>query len=258
MIVSLEQACGLPVTLDIVNCHLTLGEGLNQPDYRIRMLHDLDAVRAAPVQDDDRAIYRYTSGLWFAEDEELWKKANVIYGIVVFAPGIFGGEYNKSSGQYHPIIPPNTMASPEVYTVLHGTGHFLLQKSSPPYEKIEDVIMMEVEAGATFIVPPDYGHLQINPANEPLAFSYAVMDGMSGVYEPFRKTQGAIYYEMADRGYVFNSNYKEKVSLRIIKAGDICQLPFVNDHVTYQTIRDNLGRLEFLTVSDKFPEGAAF
>ena len=256
MIVSLEGACGLPVNLDTESCHLLLGDSLNQPDYRIRKLHDLHAVRAAPVEEEDREIYRYTSGLWFPEDEDLWKKANVIYGIVVFVPGVFGGEYNKSSGQYHPIMPPNTMATPEVYSVLHGTGHFMLQKSSPPYEVIEEAIVVEVQAGETFIVPPNYGHLQINPSDEPLVFSYAVMDGMSGVYEPFRKTHGAIYYELAEEGYTFNANYKEQIPLRIIKAGDICQLPFVNGHVTYQTIRDNLEQLIFLTKAEKFPERA--
>lgn len=261
MKINLEQACGLPVILDTEKCDLLLGEQLNNPDYRVRRLHDLDAVRANSVPYDDREIYRYTSGLWFAKDEAIWKKANVIYGLVVFAPGIFGNEYNKSSGQYHPITPPNTKATPEVYTVLYGTGHFMLQRSSPPYEIIDDAILVEVQAGETFIVPPDYGHLQINPANEPLVFSYAVMDGMSGVYEPFRKTRGAIYYEMADTSesgrFVFNTNYKDKVPLRIIKAREICQLPLVRNKVTYQTIRDDLSQLNFLTIPEKFPDRAA-
>ncbi len=261
MVVSLEKRCGLPVVLDTDSCELVLGQDLNEPSYRIRKLHDLDAVWADPVPDADQVIYRYTSGLWFKEDEAFWSKAKVIYGIVVFTPGIFSGEYNKSSGQYHPIVPPNTMATPEVYTVLHGTGHFFLQKSSPPYETIEDAVMVEVQTGETFIVPPDYGHLQINPGDEPLAFSYTVMDGMQGVYEPFKKTKGAIYYEMADLGeaerFVFNRNYKDEVSLRVVKAGDIVQLPFLNDGVTYQKIRDNLGQLEFLTISEQFPQQAA-
>ena len=262
MIINLEKECGLPVTLNTENYELNMGKDLNDPSYRTRMLHDLDTVWANYVPDPDRVIYRYTSGLWLAEDKAVWKKTNIIYGIVAFTPGIFAGEFNKSSGQYHPIIPPNKMSTPEVYTVLHGTGHFMLQKSFPPYEIIEDAVMVEVQVGETFIVPPDYGHLQINPGNEPLVFSYAVMDGMKGEYEPFRKTQGAIYFEMAEKEeserFVFNSNYKNKLSLRLIKAGDICQLPFLNDNVNYQKIRDNLRQLEFLTIPEKFPEHLAF
>lgn len=268
MQINLEKACGLPVSLEVETCELIIGKDLNEPKYCVRMLHDLDDVWASSVPDDDRVIYRYTSGLWLPGDEGIWKKANVIYGIVVFLPGVFSGEYVKASGQYHPIQSPNTMATPEVYTVLSGVGHFLLQKSSPPYKVIDDAVLVEVQAGETFIVPPDYGHLQINPGKEPLVFSYAVMDGMKGVYEPFKQTRGAIYYEMADKSeskryvynskrYVYNSNYKNKVPLRIIKAGEIYQLPFLKDNVTYQKIRDNLTQLEFLTVSKKFPPKAA-
>lgn len=261
MIVDLKNVSGLPVALDTDTCKLLLGRDLNTPEYRVRMLHDLDAVWANSVPDADRIIYQYTSGLWFAEDEKTWKNYNVIYGIVVFTPGIFAGEYNKSSGQYHPLMPPNTHATPEIYTVLNGTGHFLLQKALPPYENIEDIVMVEVKKGETFVVPPDYGHLQINPAGEPLVFSYAVMDGMQGVYAPFQKKRGAVYYEMAtDRAsekYIFNSNYKCNIPLRQVKASEICQVPLLNDRVTYQKIRDNLKSLEFLTDPEKFPANAA-
>jgi glucose-6-phosphate isomerase, archaeal len=259
MYINLEKICGIPLGLNTETCELVIGKELNKPKYCVRMLHDLDAVWANSVPDDDRVIYRYTSGLWFPSDEAIWNKANIIYGIVVFPPGVFGGEYVKSSGQYHPIKSPNTKATPEVYTVLSGTGHFLLQKSSPPYKVIDDAVMVEVQAGETFIVPPDYGHLQINPGKEPLVFSYAVMDGMSGIYEPFKQTSGAIYYEMAKSGaekFVYNSNYKNKVPLRFVKAGEICQLSFLNDNVTYQKIRDNIDQLDFITISERFPSQA--
>lgn len=260
MIINLEEASGLPITVDPETCQLILGTGLNEPSYRIRMLHDLDGVWANPVPDTNSMIYQYTSGLWLAEDEEAWKRSNIIYGIVIFVPGAFAGEFNKSSGQYHPIVSPNTNATPEIYSVLHGTGHFLLQKSSPPYEIIEDAVMVEVQAGETFIVPPDYGHLQINPGKDPLIFSYAVMDRMQGVYEPFKKMQGAMYYEMdndiSTEKYVFNLHYFEQVPLRFIKAAEICQIPAFDKNVTYQKIRDNLQQLEFLTNPEKFPESA--
>lgn len=260
MIIKLEKECGVPVSLNTDTLEFILGKELNENRYQTRLLHDLDAVWANPVLASNRVIYRYTSGLWLAEDKATWGKSNIIYGIVAFNPGIFSGEFNKSSGQYHPIIPPNTMATPEIYTVLYGTGHFMLQKSSPPYESIEDAILVVAQIGETFAVPPDYGHLQINPGTEPLVFSYAVMDGMKGVYEPFKIKKGAIYYEMAYKDesnrFVFNANYPKKVPLRVIKARDICQLSFLNDNVTYQKIRDNLDRLEFLTNSEKYPENA--
>ncbi len=261
MIIHLEESCGLPVALNADTCEYILGEDLNDTSYRTRKVDDLKGVWANPVDGNACIAYRYTAGLWLPGDEEIWKKANIIYGIVSFMPGTFGGEFVKSSGQYHPVVPPNTAATPEVYTVLYGTGHFMLQKAVPPYEKIEDAVLVKVRAGETFVVPPDYGHLQINPAGESLIFSYVVMDGMSGVYEPFREKQGAIYYEMDSESeserYVFNTHYPEKVPLRIINAGDIRQLPFLNEDVNYQRVKENLDKLEFITQPDVFPEYAA-
>jgi glucose-6-phosphate isomerase len=151
------------------------------------------------------------------------------------------------------------MGTPEIYTVLSGVGHFLLQKASPPFDKIEDAVMVEVREGETFVVPPDYGHLQINPGTEPLVFSYCVMDGMKGRYDPFKERKGAIYYEMAKNGgeHVFNTNYPVRLPLRVLQAADLCQLPELNEKVTYQAIRERLAELPFLTDPVVFPESAA-
>jgi glucose-6-phosphate isomerase len=258
MIKNLQEASGLPVALNVDTCELILGRELNTPSYCTRMLHDLDAVWANRVEDENRVIYRYTSGLHLHADASVWSTANVIYGIVVFPPGVFGGECVKSSGQFHPPTPPSNMATPEIYTVLSGVGHFLLQKARPPYDRIEDVVVVEVQAGETFVVPPDYGHLQINPSPEPLVFSYAVMDGMKGQYDPFKARRGAVYYEMAnveDR-YVFNPRYGARLPLRVVRAADLRQLPELNEKVTYQAIRDRLPELRFLTDPTVFPESA--
>ncbi len=259
MIKDLKEICGLPVSFDSITCELILGVGLNQPAYCVRRLHDLKAVWANPIQEEDQVIYRYTSALHFQDDAAVWKKANVAYGIVIFVPGIFSGEYVKSSGQFHPPVQPCNMGTPEIYTVLSGVGHFLLQKASPPFDQIDEAVVVEVQAGETFVVPPDYGHLQINPSPEPLVFSYAVMDEMKGRYDPFKQRQGAIYYEMAERGgeYIFNTNYPDRLPLRILRAADLCQLPELNDKVTYQAIRDRLSQLPFLTDPTLFPKSAA-
>ena len=260
MIKDLQPACGLPVKFDTETCELLLGEELNEPTYCTRRMHDLDEVWANPVEGENRVIYRYTAGLHLPGDEKIWKDANVIFGIVIFPPGTFSGEYVKSSGQFHPPVPPTNQATPEVYTVLSGTGHFMLQKASynKGYEDTSDPVLVEVQAGESFVVPPDYGHLQINPTGEPLVFSYAVKP-MSGVYDPYKKRQGSAFYVMADpeNRFVKNENYDADLKLRIVKAGDICQVPEVNDNVDYHLIRENLSKLPYLTDPTTFPESAA-
>ena len=256
MKLSLRKQTGLPVDFDSNASELILGDELNRPSYNTRRARDHDLVWAHPSQIEDRTIYYYSSGLWLADDETAWKQARVIYGIVVIPPGIFGGEYVKSGGQYHPLCNGNRQATPEIYTVLHGTGHFLLQKSAPPYDVIEDAVLVEVQAGESFVVPPDYGHLQINPAAEPLIFSYAVMDGMQGVYGPFRERRGAIYHEMAHgpERFVFNHRYPREIPLRFLKASEMCQTPLLASRCTYHSIRDYLPQLRFLTDPTWFPE----
>ena len=122
MIKDLQEACGLPVSFDTESSELILGDGLNDPSYCVRNLHDLKAVWANPIEEDDQVIYRYTSALHLKEDAEVWKKANMAYGIVIFVPGTFSGEYVKSSGQFHPPVQPSNMGTPEIYTVLSGVG----------------------------------------------------------------------------------------------------------------------------------------
>jgi hypothetical protein len=57
---------------------------------------------------------------------------------------------------------------------------------------------------------------------------------------------------------VFNANYPDHLPLTVLKAGDLCQLPELNDKVTYQAIRDRLPELPFLTDPTRFPKSAAF
>jgi len=258
MLLDLEPLSGLPVRIDPDSCEFLLGTELNKPSFCSRTLHELDPVWANRVDGEDRVIYRYTSPLWRAGDERTCKQTRVGYGIVYFPPGVFAGEYVKSSGQYHAIAPGQTMATPEIYTVLVGCGHFMLQRSAPPYREILDPVLVEVNAGETLVVPPDYGHLQINPSAGPLVFSYTVMHPLVSNYEPYRQRRGAIYYEMADgrERFVFNSRYPKRVPLRVLEASHLRQLSFLDGKPDYHVIRECLPRLGFLTCPEEFPADA--
>ena len=258
MKMDIESLCGLPIELDADACELIFKKGMNTPSYYARTAQDLEPVWANPETGEDKVLYRVSSGLWLDGQESIWKDANIVYGLVLFAPGSVNREYFKSSGQYHPLCQGLTQATPEIYTVLVGEGHFMLQKATPPYENVQDPICVKVRAGETFVVPPDYGHLQINPEDGPLLFSYVVMDGLKGVYQPYRDKKGAMYYEMAEQQpFVFNKNYKEQLPLRIVNASDICQVPELNKEVTYQKVLANLPDIKYITNPALFSESAA-
>ena len=260
MTIDLEQLSGLPVSVDTADCEFAFGSSLSTPSIVTRKSRELAAVWANEVQEEDRVIYRYTSGLWLPGDEAVWKSAGVIYGIVCFLPGVFGGEYVKSSGQFHAIATGQKMARPEIYTVLVGCGHFMLQRSAPPYEEILDALLVEANAGETLVVPPDYGHLQINPGSGPLVFSYTVAYPLVSNYEPYRQRRGAMYYEMADgpERFVFNSQYPKRVPLRMLQAAQLRQIPYLFGKTDYRGIRECLPQLSFLNRPEEFPEHAYF
>ena len=258
MLLNLEPQTGLPIRIDSESCGFLIGEGLNTPTFRTRTLHELEPVWANGADGEDKVIYRYSSPLCFLDDADVWKRAGVGYGIVYFPPGVYGGEYVKSSGQYHAILPGHTMAAPEIYTVLVGQGHFMLQRSTPPYDEITDAVLVNVNAGETFIVPPDYGHLQINPTDGPLVFSYTVMHPLTSNYEPYRRFRGAIHYEMADgpERFVFNARYPQRVPLRIVQAAKLRQFTLAGKKADYAEIRRCLPNLGFLTRPQEFPAEA--
>jgi glucose-6-phosphate isomerase len=260
MLLDLEPQTGLPVSVETESCEFLFGNGLNAPSLRTRTLHELDPVWANPVDGADRIVYRYTSPLWLSHEANIWEEAGIGYGIVFFTPGVYGGEYVKSSGQYHAIVQGQSAATPEIYTVLAGEGHFMLQRSRPPYEDVTDAVMVIAQEGETFVVPPDYGHLQINPTAGPLLFSYTVKNPLTSNYEPYRRLHGAMYYEMADarQRFVFNPRYKRRVPLRIIHAAKLQQLPFLEKVPDYAEIRRCLPKLGFLARPRGFPSGAYF
>jgi len=233
---------------------------MNKPDFYHRKGADLEVVYTADMNDENRGrhLYSVSSSLWLDGEEQIWREAKVTYGLVLFAPGQIGNEYIKSSGQFHPILPGMKDGTPEIYSVLHGEGHFMMQHALPPFEETDDPVVVKVKAGEAYVVPPSHGHLQINPTSEPLLFSYIVMDGLKGEYGPYKTKKGAMYYETSDpeNRFVYNENYSEKLPLREINAGDICQIPGLNRAVTYQQARDKLSELSFLTDAAKFPTTA--
>ena len=65
------------------------------------------------------------------EEREEIRRRGLRYDITVIKPGLLGSEYIKTAGHYHPFKPGTGLTYPEVYEVLYGRGHYLLQCPSP-------------------------------------------------------------------------------------------------------------------------------
>lgn len=139
---------------------------------------------------------------------------HVRYDITRILPADLCGEHSKTFGHIHP--PSKSGASwPEVYEVLEGAAHFLLQKVSAL--GVEDVVLLFAKKGERFLVPPSYGHVTINPEKKELVLANLISDEFESDYSMFASRRGACVYEMKGGKIVKNANYGNGFEAR--KAG---------------------------------------
>lgn len=172
---------------------------------------------------------------WFekSEDLELYymyrgleEKDEIRYDITVVPPLMMGKEFVKTKGHYH------KGKYQEIYSVLEGKAIYLMQKpkSKEDYSDIEDVFAVECQKGDFIIIPPDYGHITINPSEkEELKMANWIFSGCKSDYSPFEELSGACYYYIKDnsqnqgaslagrRVWVKNNNYKNVPDLHFKK-----------------------------------------
>jgi glucose-6-phosphate isomerase len=108
----------------------------------------------------------------------------------------------KTKGHYHPENLAGT-GYPELYDVLDGTAHFLLQTTA-----LDDVVLIEAQQGDIMVIPPGYGHVTINPTpDQTLAMANLVSTAFSSDYRWYETMHGAAYYELTGGGVLKNPAY---------------------------------------------------
>ncbi|MBI2444765.1 glucose-6-phosphate isomerase [Candidatus Micrarchaeota archaeon] len=173
-----------------------------EPD--VRTVKQMRPVLAGAVNlMDSQGLYQMYRESCRPQDRDAFAKRSLRYDITVVPPVMLGEEYNKTLGHYHPysIRPP--LSYPELYEVLHGTAHYLLQKrkATPTGTlEIERCFLVETRAGEKAIMPPDYGHVTINAGFEPVVMDNLVERTFKSVYEPYVQRHGAAYYLLRQDG----------------------------------------------------------
>lgn len=69
-------------------------------------------------------------------------------------------------------------------------------------------------------MPPDYGHVAVNPGNEPLVLANWIADGCASDYKTMLEYGGGVYFEKKSNGsyrFIKNRHYKKIPTLRMIK-----------------------------------------
>lgn len=165
------------------------------------ILYDQDFSASA---DPSQPVYYVHRDLSFSLPSSNPSLAELRYDVTLIPPMRLGREYPKTYGHYHS-AGSGGMTYAEIYEVLQGTAHVLLQKTER--EKVVDVCLIEGRLGDKLIVPPGYGHVLINPSEELLATGNLVSKRCVAEYEFWRRRKGGAYYEVGERRFVRNPTY---------------------------------------------------
>lgn len=179
------------------------------PEPSVRMADDMRTVLKEPECPVHGPLYfMYREVARNPEDRAWLASRNLRYDLTVIPPAVLCGEKVKTKGHYHPAN-PSGVGYPEVYEVLEGSAHYLLQNRD-----LSDVVLIEAGAGARVIIPPSYGHVTINPQNSTLIMANIVSTEFSSDYGEYEKKQGAAYYELSDGSFIRNPRYSQIPPLR--------------------------------------------
>lgn len=184
------------------------------------------------------------------EDANTIKEQGLRYDITIIPPNKLGSEFVKTAGHYHPCPTGSDITYPEIYEVLEGEAHYLLQRREEEggTEKITDVVLVKAKEGDKVIIPPNYGHVTINPSETTLKMANWVASAFASIYEPVKRREGAAYFELTNGEFVKNEIYEDAPDIRFLKPSDtwINGIELDKETELYELIREP-AKLVFLT-----------
>jgi glucose-6-phosphate isomerase len=234
---------------------LKFGGQFIEPD--IRRLHDIRNVaydtawfEAAPDRD---AYYMYRDLSLTPTDREAIARHQLRYDITIIPPFNMGLEFVKTYGHYHPRVNAKLRYTyPEIYELLEGDAHYMLQRAQNE-QNVDEVILVKATRGDKVIVPPNYGHVTINPSQRTLKMANWVCRSFDSVYEPYAKLHGAAYYELINGRLLHNRAYHNVPELRVLYPREVPDQGLVKRKPMYELIEEP-HLLEFLTRPEKHTE----
>ncbi|HIH20030.1 TPA: glucose-6-phosphate isomerase [Candidatus Micrarchaeota archaeon] len=198
----------------------------------------------AQEADKNRVQYYMFRSIRLKSEEELFNQTNLSFDITVIPPLELGKEYNKTFGHYHPKSEAGTRY-PEIYEVLEGQAHYLIQRLDEKTGGVDDIMLIEARKGDKVVMPTGYGHVSINPTHETLV-SANIVGKFQSDYAPYKEKEGAAYFELIDDSLTPNKHYE---NLPMIKTIDAMDLPinqqFDGDNIYAQFI-ENPEKFDFL------------
>jgi glucose-6-phosphate isomerase len=176
----------------------------------VRTIAEMRSVLADPSCEGNSPLYFMYRDLAKSDADSRWlHRHNLRYDLTVIPPCTLSGEWVKTKGHYHPRNPAG-IGYPEVYEVLEGEAKYLLQS-----RRLDDVVMISAHAGDIVVIPPEYGHISINPsADKTLAMANIVSTAFESEYGEYETLHGAAYYAMSNGNLKKNPYYPKIPEVR--------------------------------------------
>jgi glucose-6-phosphate isomerase len=228
------------------------GEQLIEPD--IRRLYDLRDVAFDTAWFEDAsdvdAYYMYRDLSLTPTDTDTIKRYQLRYDITIIPPLQMGLELVKTYGHYHSRVNPKlNYTYPEVYEVLDGDAHYMLQHAQNEHS-VDEVILVKATRGDKVIIPPNYGHVTINPSEKTLKMANWVCRSFESLYESYTQSHGGAYYELINGRLLKNRAYDNAPEIRVAYPKETPEHGLVKRKPMYELVEE-LSLLEFLIKPEK-------
>ncbi len=184
------------------------------PPPAVRTIGEMRPVLANPSCTCEDPLYFMYRDLAKSDADWRWlHSCHLRYDLTVIPPRDLCGEWVKTKGHYHPENPAGR-GYPEIYEVLGGQAHYLLQSRA-----LDDIVMIEAGTGDLVIIPPGYGHISINPTpDETLVMANIVSTAFESDYEEYERRHGAAYFELSSGTVERNPRYPDLPAVRYISS----------------------------------------
>ena len=179
------------------------------------------------------------------EDGQWLRDQDLRYDVTVIPARTLCGEYVKTKGHHHPEN-GNRVPYPEIYEVLEGEAHYLLQTRST-----DDVRLVQAGPGDIILIPPGYGHVTINPGSATLVMANIVSTLFESDYSVYEELRGAAYFELEGGRLVKNPRYSGAAGIRTLKASEQKGTGSLPARPLYDLI--GTGSLGFLNRPEDYP-----
>ena len=210
--ISLKGRSGLAVFLKKDNT--LASKEIKLPKPEVRTFSEIKPVLFAKKTKVKKFYYMYRD----VAPSPSFKKYGLRYDITVIPHHEIGREEAKTTGHYHAHVRKTHLSYPEVYQIIRGQAIYIFQKKTD--SRIDDVIVTSAKAGDVILVPPNYGHVTVNPSKETLVMANFVYTGFKSKYKPILEKHGAAYYVIEKNkkiSFLINPSYKMVPKIRFVK-----------------------------------------